>query len=197
MRQSFTSWAWSRSEDSLLLSIDDRLFQVFSWNNGWETVWVALPPQVAVLVSCIQCTIISLGFLVTKRYPFLLGSCLFLFFNVFFILFYPITPETSEIHENYQEDSLALKYGKSRNISTWPFTINFAQWRYTNQWPFREVVLLLVENWIPIPRLKDVKYHLSCQFLMVLLGPINGDPSTYIVTPQHVCTLSMHWVHTM
>ena len=52
------------------------------------------------------------------------------------------------------------------------------------------MVLLLVENWIPIPRLKDVKYHLSCQFLMVLLGPNNGDTSTYIVTPQHVCTLS-------
>ena len=47
--------------------------------------------------------------------------------------------------------------------------LNFAQWRYTNQWPYREVVLLLVENWIPIPRLEDVKYHLSCQFLMVLL----------------------------
>ena len=25
---------------------------------------------------------------------------------------------------------------------------------------------------------------------MVLLGPNNGDTSTYIVTPQHVCTLS-------
>ena len=52
---------------------------------------------------------------------------------------------------------------------TWNTFSNFAQWRYTNQWPFREVVLLLVENWIPIPRLRDVKYHLSCQFLMVLL----------------------------
>ena len=52
---------------------------------------------------------------------------------------------------------------------TWYSFSNFAQWRYTNQWPFREVVLLLVENWIPIPRLRDVKYHLSCQFLMVLL----------------------------
>ena len=52
---------------------------------------------------------------------------------------------------------------------TWDFFSNFAQWRYTNQWPFREMVLLLVENWIPIPRLRDVKYHLSCQFLMVLL----------------------------
>ena len=52
---------------------------------------------------------------------------------------------------------------------TWNSFSNFAQWRYTNQWPFREMVLLLVENWIPIPRLRDVKYHLSCQFLMVLL----------------------------
>ena len=52
-------------------------------------------------------------------------------------------------------------------------TFNFAQWRYTNQWPYREVVLLLVENWIPIPRLEDVKYHLSCQFLMVLLETNN------------------------
>ena len=52
---------------------------------------------------------------------------------------------------------------------TWITFSNFAQWRYTNQWPFREVVLLLVENWIPIPRLRDVKYHLSCQFLTVLL----------------------------
>ena len=74
--------------------------------------------------------------------------------------------------------------------------INFAQWRYTNQWPFREVVLLLVENWIPIPRLKDVKYHLSCQFLMVLLGPNNGDTSTYIVTPQRVCTYTVHALST-
>ena len=71
---------------------------------------------------------------------------------------------------------------------TWNSFSNFAQWRYTNQWPFREMVLLLVENWIPIPRLRDVKYHLSCQFLMVLPGPNNGDTSTYIVTPQRVCT---------
>ncbi len=48
---------------------------------------------------------------------------------------------------------------------------NFAQWRYTNQWSFREVVLLLVENWIPIPRLKSVKYHSPRQFLTVSLKP--------------------------
>ena len=60
---------------------------------------------------------------------------------------------------------------------TWNTFSNFAQWRYTNQWPFREVVLLLVENWIPIPRLRDVKYHLSCQFLMVLLET-NRDVAT-------------------
>ena len=29
--------------------------------------------------------------------------------------------------------------------------INFAQWRYTNQWSYREVVLLLVENWYQYP----------------------------------------------
>ena len=57
---------------------------------------------------------------------------------------------------------------------TWNFFSNFAQWRYTNQWPFREMVLLLVENWIPIPRLEDVKYHLSSQFLMVLLETNNN-----------------------
>ena len=49
---------------------------------------------------------------------------------------------------------------------------NFAQWRYTNQWSYREVVLLLVENWIPIPRLGDVKYRLLCQFLKVSTKPI-------------------------
>ena len=69
---------------------------------------------------------------------------------------------------------------------TWNSDSSFAQWRYTNQWPFREVVLLLVENWIPIPRLKDVKYHLSCQFLMVLL---QTNPSC---TDKRVTTL----VHT-
>ena len=62
-------------------------------------------------------------------------------------------------------------------LGKWHFStlfqcLNFAQWRYTNQWSFREVVLLLVENWIPIPRLKDVKYRPSCQFLMVSLKPI-------------------------
>ena len=46
MRQSFTSWAWSRLEDSVLLNIDDRLFWVLlitmdvkqsEWpNNRWQ-----------------------------------------------------------------------------------------------------------------------------------------------------------------
>ena len=49
---------------------------------------------------------------------------------------------------------------------------NLAQWRYTNQWPYREVVLLLVENWIPIPRLGVVKYLLPSQFLMVSRKPL-------------------------
>ena len=55
------------------------------------------------------------------------------------------------------------------------YEVNFAQWRYTNQWSFREVVLLLVENWIPIPRLWDVKYRLICQFLKVFLQTKNNN----------------------
>ena len=62
---------------------------------------------------------------------------------------------------------------------------NFAQWRYTNQWSYREVVLLLVENWIPIPRLEAVKYHLSSQFLMVFLETNNNvaDNLLYVMHP--------------
>ena len=76
-------------------------------------------------------------------------------------------------------------------------TFNFAQWRYTNQWPYREVVLLLVENWIPIPRLEDVKYHLSCQFLMVLLQTRNDVAKTelqvcYILAYVYNCTLGRY-----
>ena len=63
--------------------------------------------------------------------------------------------------------SLPLFRGQLRSNLVDKDVANFAQWRYTNQWSYREVVLLLVENWIPIPRLGDVKYHLLCQFLQV------------------------------
>ena len=47
-----------------------------------------------------------------------------------------------------------------------------AQRRYFNQWPYREVKLLLVENFIPIPRTIDVKYRRSLQFMSALSGAI-------------------------
>ena len=85
----------------------------------------------------------------------------------------------------YLQTQYSCFYTRKNNFSTILNSLNFAQWRYTNQWSFREVVLLLVENWIPIPRLEDVKYQPSCQFLMVLLKPI------LILTPlkyAHVCS---------
>ena len=68
------------------------------------------------------------------------------------------------------------------------YEVNFAQWRYTNQWSFREVVLLLVENWIPIPRLWDVKYRLICQFLKVFLQTKNNTRVQDIQWISLVCT---------
>ena len=35
--------------------------------------------------------------------------------------------------------------------------VNFAQWRYSNQWSNREVLLLLVENYTQYPALTGVK----------------------------------------
>ena len=77
---------------------------------------------------------------------------------------------------------------------TWNSFSNFAQWRYTNQWPFREMVLLLVENWIPIPRLRDVKYHLSCQFLMVLLQT-NPSCTDIHCKPMGVNKYLLQYIH--
>ena len=168
MRQSFTSWAWSRSEDSVLLNIDDCLFWVLlitmdvkqsEWpNNRWQC-WS----------ECV-CTFMSLG-LLTKNEG--LARCTFLCSSFSKL---PTFYFCSDLHWTLVHLlKVVEKTQKICSVSrilvfwTWNTFSNFAQWRYTNQWPFREVVLLLVENWIPIPRLRDVKYHLSCQFLMVLL----------------------------
>ena len=80
-------------------------------------------------------------------------------------------------------------------FSTLSQCLNFAQWRYTNQWSFREVVLLLVENWIPIPRLKDVKYRSLCQFLMVSLKPMIALWSMWYFLIHHVLAGSLNtWI---
>ena len=47
--------------------------------------------------------------------------------------------------------SLLIFNHKANVIPNYLVMINFAQWRYTNQWSIREVVLLLVENYSQYP----------------------------------------------
>jgi len=101
----------------------------------------------------------------------LLHLMLFLLIPIFFSI--AIIELKSCIQKADWLDSVGLFACRANGFfSTLPQFLNFAQWRYTNQWSFREVVLLLVENWIPIPRLERVKYRSSCQFLMVSLKPV-------------------------
>ena len=71
---------------------------------------------------------------------------------------------------------------KRTYLSNLPSSLNF-EWR---------VVLLLVENWIPIPRLWDVKYRLICQFLKVFLQTKNNSRVQDIQWISPVCILEFN-----
>ena len=51
--------------------------------------------------------------------------------------------------------------------------INLAQWRYSNQWPFREVELLLVENFNQYPARLTWNTVIRCNFCPVPSGTNN------------------------
>ena len=62
--------------------------------------------------------------------------------------------------------SIVLKGQNNGSIADNLFTSNFAQWRYSNQWSYREMELLLVENWYQYPgylRWNICKYANFCR----------------------------------
>ena len=66
--------------------------------------------------------------------------------------------------------------------------INFAQWRYTNQWSIREVVLLLVENYSQYPGRTMWNTVVRTNFWPLLME------ATFIEIIQHTFPfLSSYW----
>ena len=78
---------------------------------------------------------------------------------------------------------------------------NFAQWRYSNQWLNREVLLLLVENYTQYPALASlipglwqflwvskeaIPYWINC---VCLIGPLSGKDTTVVLGWCTVCDM--------
>ena len=57
-----------------------------------------------------------------------------------------------QAHACFIQDVLQTNKGML-DMYTDPVNTNFAQWQYSNQWSYREVLLLLVENYNQYPAL--------------------------------------------
>jgi len=66
-----------------------------------------------------------------------------------------------------------------------PLSVNFAQWRYSNQWSNREVLLLLVENYTQYPALTRWNTLVWGNFCWALRGPL-------INSKMMPCSLAIH-----